>query len=99
MQKSAEWVEEGRHLLPRQKHALVRVVPYVLNLLDSLKDANIFRSKDLKLERFIKLFRLHPVVPLYGDMQIDLEVFLIFFFNFQKLRNKLTRENKNLPSS
>ena len=61
-----------------------RVVPYVLNLLDSLKDANIFKSKELKLERFIKLFRLHPVVPLYGDMQIDLEAVLRRAPNFDE---------------
>ena len=55
-----------------------------MNLLDSLKDANIFKSKDLKLERFIKLFRLHPVVPLYGDMQINLEAVLRRAPNFDE---------------
>jgi hypothetical protein len=61
-----------------------RVVPFVLHVLDSLEGANIFKSKDLKLERFVKLFRLHPVVPLYGDMQIDLEAVLRRCPNFEE---------------
>ena len=71
--------------MPVKKHTLLRVVPYFLNLLDSIKeDANIFKSKKIKLDRFVKLFRLHPVVPLYGDMQIDLEAVLRRAPNFEE---------------
>lgn len=37
---------------------------------------NIFKKKDLNLTKFSRVFKRHPVVPLFGDMQITLEAFI-----------------------
>jgi len=71
----ADFFEADRFVLPGEKHCLLRVMPYVLYLMDGEQNSpnNIFKSKKIKLERFSKIFRKYPVVPLYGDMQITLE--------------------------
>eukprot|EP01114_Cavostelium_apophysatum_P018213 TRINITY_DN5592_c0_g1_i1.p1 TRINITY_DN5592_c0_g1~~TRINITY_DN5592_c0_g1_i1.p1 ORF type:complete len:1338 (-),score=458.14 TRINITY_DN5592_c0_g1_i1:118-4131(-) len=71
----ADILEAGRYLLPNEKHCLLRVMPYVLFLMDGEQNSqyNIFKSKKLKLNRFSSIFKKYPVVPLYGDMQITLD--------------------------
>eukprot|EP01104_Vermistella_antarctica_P000182 TRINITY_DN1020_c1_g4_i1.p1 TRINITY_DN1020_c1_g4~~TRINITY_DN1020_c1_g4_i1.p1 ORF type:complete len:1278 (-),score=381.80 TRINITY_DN1020_c1_g4_i1:98-3931(-) len=69
-------VEKNHFVTPRDKHCLLRVMPFCLFLIDSAnnENLNIFASKTIKIQRFAKLFKRYPVVPLYGDMQITLEV-------------------------
>jgi cytoplasmic FMR1 interacting protein len=70
----ADSLEAGRFLLPSEKHCLLRVMPYALFLMDGEKNNNnIFKKKDLNLSKFSRTFKKHPVVPLFGDMQITLE--------------------------
>eukprot|EP01113_Clastostelium_recurvatum_P001498 TRINITY_DN1060_c0_g1_i3.p1 TRINITY_DN1060_c0_g1~~TRINITY_DN1060_c0_g1_i3.p1 ORF type:complete len:1328 (-),score=521.15 TRINITY_DN1060_c0_g1_i3:101-4084(-) len=74
----ADYLEAERYMLPIEKHCLLRVMPYCLFLMDNEKDEkkNIFKRKDLALNRVAKLFKRNPVVPLYGDMQITLEALI-----------------------
>eukprot|EP00004_Rigifila_ramosa_P010810 TRINITY_DN2288_c0_g1_i2.p1 TRINITY_DN2288_c0_g1~~TRINITY_DN2288_c0_g1_i2.p1 ORF type:complete len:1415 (+),score=362.60 TRINITY_DN2288_c0_g1_i2:563-4246(+) len=69
---AANVFEENRFLLPKEKHALLRVMPFGLFLMDS-DGLNVFKSKKLKLERFAKLFKRAQIVPICGDMQIGTE--------------------------
>eukprot|EP01133_Synstelium_polycarpum_P001207 gene1207-1395_t len=70
----ADYLEQERYILPSEKHCLLRVMPYVLFLIDENDSKhNIFKNKNLNLSRYAKIFRKNPVVPLYGDMQITLE--------------------------
>lgn len=66
----ADYLEADRHLLPQEKHCLIRVIPYGLYLID------IVKSKRIKPTRFVPIFKKYPIVPLYGDMQITLEAFI-----------------------
>lgn len=80
----AESIEEERYVTPTEKFRLLRVLPYLLFLIhgeegqegdDSKKKEHerrsIFKMKHIKLERFMKIFRKYPIIPLYGDMQVS----------------------------
>ncbi|EFA78321.1 component of SCAR regulatory complex [Heterostelium album PN500] len=70
----ADYLDNDKYILPSEKHCLLRVMPYVLFLIDENDSKhNIFKNKSLNLSRYAKIFRKNPVVPLYGDMQITLE--------------------------
>ncbi|GAM27817.1 hypothetical protein SAMD00019534_109930 [Acytostelium subglobosum LB1] len=70
----ADYLEKEKYILPTEKHCLMRVMPYVLFLIDENDNKhNIFKNKSLNLSAYAKIFRKNPVVPLYGDMQITLE--------------------------
>ena len=69
-----------RHLLPRERHSLLRVVPICMVLLgpdenevrDILQDKGL--GKELQLSKLLKeavdILKLNPVGPLYGDMPV-----------------------------
>jgi len=65
--------EKERYLLASEKHMLLRVVPYLIYLMDSDdKDGfNVFKNKKLRMDRVLKIYKTCPVVPLYGDMRIS----------------------------
>jgi len=70
----ADFLEQELYVLPSEKHCLLRVMPFLLFLIDENDPKkNIFKNKSLNLSRYSKIFRKNPVVPLYGDMQITLE--------------------------
>jgi cytoplasmic FMR1 interacting protein len=56
----ADYLETEKYLLPSEKHCLLRVMPYVLFLMDGDQNSqnNIFKSKKLKLPRFAALFKV-----------------------------------------
>ncbi|OQS06286.1 p53 inducible protein [Thraustotheca clavata] len=55
------------------KHKLLRVIPYLLLILD--KDgngkANTFKGNKKKLNNIVKVLRRYPVVPTYADMTLN----------------------------
>lgn len=75
LNQCAKMLENNEYLTPYEKHAALRVLPYGLILMDGDANTpyNIFKSKKINLKRFASLFKKYPVVPLYGDMQINLE--------------------------
>jgi len=74
----ATWIENDKYVLPTEKHCLLRAMPYILFLMDGDQNSkyNIFKTKLIKLDRFYKIFKKYPYVPLYGDMQIYLETYI-----------------------
>ena len=52
----ADYMEKESFVLPDEKFMLLRVMPFVLSLMDGPDKLNIFKTKKLKLTRFIKIF-------------------------------------------
>eukprot|EP01137_Pigoraptor_chileana_P010276 Opistho-2@59637 len=69
----ADIYEQNLYVTPEEKHVMLKVMAFGLFLMDGVKSqANIYKNKKIRLERFGKLFKQLSVVPLYGDMQITL---------------------------
>jgi cytoplasmic FMR1 interacting protein len=69
---SVQMFENRMYLLPQEKHVLIKVIGFSLNLLDS-DTTNINKldsKKRISLNKIDKIFKQYKVVPLYGDMQI-----------------------------
>ena len=67
-------LELKHYMLPAEEHTYMRAIPYLIYLMDSddKKSGNsIFKSKKIRLERAMAIYKLRPVIPLYGDMQIS----------------------------
>lgn len=73
-------LENDRFITPEEQFGLLRVLPYYILLADGDSDDpksfNIFKTSKIKFSAVQKVFRKHPVVPLYGDMAITLEFIL-----------------------
>lgn len=70
----ARYLELDLHVLPGEKHRLLRAMPYGLFLMDGENERyNIFKSRKISIARISKQFKRYPIVPLYGDMHISLE--------------------------
>eukprot|EP01136_Pigoraptor_vietnamica_P024486 Opistho-1_new@77605 len=69
----ADLFEQNLYVTPEEKHVMLKVMAFGLFLMDGVKSqANIYKNKKIRLERFGKLFKQLSVVPLYGDMQLTL---------------------------
>ena len=81
--------EEKRYLLCEEEFALVRVMPYLIFLLDTDLDhngdplfpvkgpvINAFKNKWISMDYFQELFKVRPIVPLYGDLHINVVLVL-----------------------
>jgi len=67
-------LERDSYIMPNEKYALLRVIPYGIFLMDGEQNGeNVFKTKKLKLHRIYKVLKRYPVVPLYGDMQMELK--------------------------
>lgn len=68
------------YLMPDEKFRLMRVLPYLMLIVDGeVEDRhgfNIFKTNKIKITVLQKLFKKSPVVPLYGDMSMTLELVL-----------------------
>jgi cytoplasmic FMR1 interacting protein len=68
------YLEEGLYMTPAEKHCLLRVMPYGLLLMDGDNEKlNILKTRKVSIDKFAKLYRKYPIVPLYGDMSFSLE--------------------------
>ncbi|KAJ3281602.1 Cytoplasmic FMR1-interacting protein 2, partial [Borealophlyctis nickersoniae] len=71
----ADLVEGGVWVVPETKFMYLKAMAFGLYLLDGEgDDHDITRRKKLKVDRFGKIFKSHPIVPLFGDMPIALSV-------------------------
>ncbi|KAJ3196588.1 Cytoplasmic FMR1-interacting protein 2 [Irineochytrium annulatum] len=69
----AETLESTSFVLPETKHVYLRAMAVALWLLDDAsEEKDISKRKRLKLDRFGKIFKASPVVPLFGDMPVSL---------------------------
>lgn len=75
-----ESLEDLAYMLPDEKFRLVRVLPYLVLLvdgeLDDAKGMNVFKTNKIKLPILQKVFKRTPVVPLFGDMIVTLAFIL-----------------------
>ena len=73
-----ETLEEERYLFAREKHMLLRVIPYLIYLMDSdeVEGPNVFKSKKINLAQIQKALKYFPTLPIYGDMKIDVTFIL-----------------------
>lgn len=67
-------LENHIYTTPDEKFRYMRVIPYLLMLIDGdaedPKSVNVFKGKLFKISSVQKLFKEYPVIPLYGDMPI-----------------------------
>ncbi|XP_061416075.1 cytoplasmic FMR1-interacting protein 2 isoform X2 [Lethenteron reissneri] len=84
---------EGRmYLTPGEKHTLLKVMGFGLFLMDG-SVSNIYRldaKKRINLGRIDRYFRQLQVVPLFGDMQIELARYIETSAHYEDNRSKWT---------
>eukprot|EP01041_Mallomonas_annulata_P000174 gene174-299_t len=87
LEYSLEFYEKNQYILPEEKFRILRILPHILLLLDGNiednKSLNIFRSKK-SLVPYQKLMKQYPIVPLYGDMPMNMIYILERFPHFEK---------------
>lgn len=69
------FLEEEKYILPDELFRYLRVLPYLLAILDGPAEdikANVFQHKRIRISAIQKLFKKYPVIPLHGDMPIVL---------------------------
>eukprot|EP00911_Craspedida_sp_UC1_P002217 UC1_evm1s1691 len=67
--------DAGMHVLPSEKHMLLKVISFSLYLIDICDPSgkiNIYKHKRLQISKVAELFRALPIVPLFGDMHLAL---------------------------
>jgi len=63
--------------MPEERHTYHRVVPYIFILIDADEKKggiNIFKTSYPK--KFQKVFKIFPIIPLYGDMRVEVMLVL-----------------------
>ncbi|KAI8800305.1 cytoplasmic fragile-X interacting family-domain-containing protein [Cladochytrium replicatum] len=69
----ADYLENGTYMYAEEKHSMLRAMAFALFILDGNSESkDVTKRKKLKIDRFGKLFKACPVVPLYGDMPVSL---------------------------
>eukprot|EP00471_Norrisiella_sphaerica_P011983 CAMPEP_0184501642 /NCGR_PEP_ID=MMETSP0113_2-20130426/48214_1 /TAXON_ID=91329 /ORGANISM="Norrisiella sphaerica, Strain BC52" /LENGTH=1294 /DNA_ID=CAMNT_0026890469 /DNA_START=114 /DNA_END=3998 /DNA_ORIENTATION=- len=74
LQHCKETLDEGRHLLPDEEAMQYRAIVYLMYILDADKDntRGINAFKERRAGFVMSLFKQIPVIPLLGDMQIQI---------------------------
>lgn len=74
LEQATHSLENHIYTTPDEKFRYMRVIPYLLMLIDGdaedPKSINVFKGKLFKISSVQKLFKEYPVIPLYGDMPI-----------------------------
>ena len=73
-------LDRNLYVTPDELFRMVRVLPYFMLVCDGESDEpksfNIFKTGKIKLSNLQRVFKKYPVVPLYGDMNICMEIVL-----------------------
>ncbi|XP_046852032.1 cytoplasmic FMR1-interacting protein 2-like isoform X2 [Xenia sp. Carnegie-2017] len=82
--------EQNLYLLPNDKHMLLKVIGFSLFLLDGevIQIAKLDQKKRISISKIDKFFKLLPVVPLFGDMQIELVSYVKMCPNYKSDADK-----------
>jgi cytoplasmic FMR1 interacting protein len=75
MEQAIYNLDNGIFTTPDERFRYMRVIPYLLMLIDGdiedgAKSVNVFKSKLFKVPTVQKLFKEYPVIPLYADMTL-----------------------------
>eukprot|EP00761_Pharyngomonas_kirbyi_P013534 gb/GECH01013563.1/.p1 GENE.gb/GECH01013563.1/~~gb/GECH01013563.1/.p1 ORF type:complete len:1451 (+),score=427.16 gb/GECH01013563.1/:1-4353(+) len=74
MTRCAENFEKGRYLFCDDKHSLLRVLAFCIFLVDSKEDSKTL--KKVNFNRFAKIFKRYPYLPMHGDMSFAVSALL-----------------------
>ncbi|ORZ36788.1 cytoplasmic fragile-X interacting family-domain-containing protein [Catenaria anguillulae PL171] len=66
----ADRLERGHWAHPKEKYALVKAAAYAMVMLDPVMLPKALAAKHWRTERISRMFRLYPVLPLYGDLAV-----------------------------
>jgi cytoplasmic FMR1 interacting protein len=73
----ADHLEKSLYILPQLKHIYLRAMAVAIWLIDGEGDEMDFvKKKKFKVDRIAKLFRATPIVPLFGDIAINIGTIL-----------------------
>ncbi|ORX54817.1 cytoplasmic FMR1-interacting [Piromyces finnis] len=67
--------ENNQWLLPKERNTLLKAMAVGLFILDNKDDSRSIMKKKIKIERFTKFFKMYPIIPAFGDLQIDFHTF------------------------
>ncbi|KAL3047775.1 hypothetical protein OYC64_021864 [Pagothenia borchgrevinki] len=87
-----EYYENKMYLTPNEKHMLLKVMGFGLYLMDG-NSSNIYKldaKKRINLTKIDKFFKQLQVVPLFGDMQIELSRYIKTSAHFEENKSRWT---------
>ncbi|PWA14426.1 hypothetical protein CCH79_00011121, partial [Gambusia affinis] len=87
-----DYYENKLYLTPNEKHTLLKVMGFGLYLMDG-NSSNIYKldaKKRINLTKIDKFFKQLQVVPLFGDMQIELSRYIKTSAHFEENKSKWT---------
>uniref|UniRef100_A0A665VIT9 Cytoplasmic FMR1-interacting protein n=1 Tax=Echeneis naucrates TaxID=173247 RepID=A0A665VIT9_ECHNA len=88
----ADYYENKMYLTPSEKHMLLKVMGFGLYLMDG-NSSNIYKldaKKRINLTKIDKFFKQLQVVPLFGDMQIELSRYIKTSAHFEENKSRWT---------
>ncbi|KAJ7414243.1 Cytoplasmic FMR1-interacting protein 2 [Pitangus sulphuratus] len=86
-----DYYENKMYLTPSEKHMLLKVMGFGLYLMDG-NVSNIYKldaKKRINLSKIDKFFKQLQVVPLFGDMQIELARYIKTSAHYEENKSKL----------
>lgn len=76
-------LDKGFYVTPEEKFRFLRILPFLMVMVDGEaqidtepKSFNVFKTSKIKATRLHAVFKKFPIVPLYGDMSITMEIIL-----------------------
>uniref|UniRef100_A0A672H944 Cytoplasmic FMR1-interacting protein n=1 Tax=Salarias fasciatus TaxID=181472 RepID=A0A672H944_SALFA len=87
-----DYYENKLYLTPSEKHMLLKVMGFGLYLMDG-NSSNIYKldaKKRINLSKIDKFFKQLQVVPLFGDMQIELSRYIKTSAHFEENKSRWT---------
>lgn len=74
-------LDKGFYVTPEEKFRFLRILPFLMVMVDGdaqeePKSFNVFKTSKIKATRLQAVFKKYPIVPLYGDMSIAMEIIL-----------------------
>uniref|UniRef100_A0AAY5EBG1 CYRIA/CYRIB Rac1 binding domain-containing protein n=1 Tax=Electrophorus electricus TaxID=8005 RepID=A0AAY5EBG1_ELEEL len=85
-----DYYENKMYLTPSEKHMLLKVMGFGLYLMDGT-NSNIYKldaKKRINLTKIDKFFKQLQVVPLFGDMQIELSRYIKTSAHFEENKSR-----------
>ncbi|KPP78847.1 cytoplasmic FMR1-interacting protein 1-like [Scleropages formosus] len=85
-----DYYENKMYLTPNEKHMLLKVMGFGLYLMDGT-NSNIYKldtKKRINLTKIDKFFKQLQVVPLFGDMQIELSRYIKNSAHFEENKSR-----------
>lgn len=96
-------LDENRYLTPNERFLLIRILPHLILIADGNETGgiNVFRQYRSKLSPVQKLLKKFPVVPLFGDMSLNIIYIIERAANFdsENMRGSWVSESNDIDGS